>query len=58
MVRSGARRELLYHDTALRKELLTPDSQPQIQMLRFLMKAGADSGEPYSNAEGANAAWC
>ncbi len=52
VVRSGARRELLYHDTALRKELLTPDSQPQIQMLRFLMKAGADSGEPYSNAEG------
>lgn len=52
VVRAGARRELSYHDAALRKEILTPDSQPQIQMLRFLMKPGADSGEPYSNAEG------
>lgn len=34
------------------KELLTPDTQPQIQMLRFVMEPGADSGEPYSNAEG------
>lgn len=52
VVRAGARRELSYHDAVLRKEILTPDSQPQIQMLRFLMKPGADSGEPYSNAEG------
>ncbi len=52
VVRAGARRELSYHDGALRKEILTPDSQPQIQMLRFLMEPGADSGEPYCNAEG------
>ncbi|MDR0810052.1 MAG: helix-turn-helix domain-containing protein [Gemmobacter sp.] len=52
VVRTGARRELSYHDGALRKEILTPDSQPQIQMLRFLMEPGADSGEPYSNTEG------
>lgn len=52
VVRAGARRELTYDDGALRKEILTPDTQPQIQMLRFLMEPGADSGEPYSNAEG------
>lgn len=52
VVRAGARRELSYHDGVLRKEILTPDRQPQIQMLRFLMEPGADSGEPYSNSEG------
>ncbi|NKW10792.1 cupin domain-containing protein [Ochrobactrum tritici] len=43
---------MTYNDGALIKELLTPDTQPQIQMLRFLMEPGADSGEPYSNADG------
>lgn len=52
VVRAGTRRELSYLDGALRKEILTPDRQPQIQMLRFLMEPGADSGEPYSNTEG------
>lgn len=52
VVRAETRRELSYRDGALRKEILTPDSQPQIQMLRFLMEPGADSGEPYCNAEG------
>lgn len=52
VVRQNARRELCYDDGALRKEILTPDTQPQIQMLRFIMEPGADSGEPYSNSEG------
>lgn len=52
VVRENARRELSYDDGSLRKQLLTPDTQPQIQMLRFLMRPGADSGEPYSNTEG------
>lgn len=52
VVRASARRELSYDDGSLRKQLLTPDTQPQIQMLRFLMQPGADSGEPYSNTEG------
>lgn len=52
VVRQGNRRELSYDAGALRKEILTPDTQPQIQMLRFIMEPGADSGEPYSNAEG------
>jgi transcriptional regulator with XRE-family HTH domain len=52
VVRQNARRELCYNDGALRKEILTPDTQPQIQMLRFIMEPGADSGEPYSNSEG------
>ncbi|MFT4148880.1 MAG: helix-turn-helix domain-containing protein [Paracoccaceae bacterium] len=52
VVRGTARRELSYQDGILRKEILTPDNQPQIQMLRFLMEPGADSGEPYSNTEG------
>ncbi len=52
VVRQGNRRELSYDAGALRKEILTPDTQPHIQMLRFIMEPGADSGEPYSNAEG------
>lgn len=52
VVRFAARRELSYDNGALRKEILTPDTQPQIQMLRFILEPGADSGEPYSNAEG------
>ena len=51
-MRGQARRELSYDNGSLRKQLLTPDTQPQIQMLRFLMLLGADSGEPYSNTEG------
>lgn len=47
-----ARRSLTYHDGALIKELLTPDTQPKIQMLRFVLKPGASSGEPYSDPEG------
>ncbi|QNQ64454.1 helix-turn-helix transcriptional regulator (plasmid) [Brucella sp. 6810] len=52
VVRQGNRRELSYDAGALRKEILTPDTQPHIQMLRFIMEPGADSGEPYSNVEG------
>lgn len=52
VVRRNNRRELTYDAGALRKEILTPDTQPQIQMLRFIMEPGADSGEAYSNAEG------
>jgi transcriptional regulator with XRE-family HTH domain len=52
VVRSNARRELIYDNGTLKKEILTPDSQPQIQMLRFILESGADSGEPYCNAEG------
>lgn len=52
VVRADARREISYDDGALLKELLTPDTQPSIQMLRFVIQPGTDSGEPYSNAEG------
>lgn len=52
IVPRDARRSLTYHDGALTKELLTPDTQPQIQMLRFVLKPGANSGEAYNNAEG------
>ncbi|WP_050526884.1 helix-turn-helix domain-containing protein [Pseudorhodobacter aquimaris] len=52
IVRQDSRRELSFDDGKLRKQLLTPDTQPQIQMLRFLMQPGADSGEPYANTEG------
>lgn len=52
IVARSARRSLTYHDGALIKELLTPDTQPKIQMLRFLLKPGASSGEPYSDPEG------
>ncbi|MBV2184349.1 MAG: XRE family transcriptional regulator [Rhizobium sp.] len=52
IVPRDARRLLTYHDGTLIKELLTPDTQPTIQMLRFLLKPGASSGEPYSDAAG------
>lgn len=52
IVQQKNRRSLTYNDGGLIKELLTPDTQPQIQMLRFVMEPGADSGEPYNNAEG------
>lgn len=52
IVQRNCRRFLTYNEGTLIKELLTPDTQPQIQMLRFLMEPGADSGEPYSNIDG------
>ncbi|MHA6688539.1 helix-turn-helix domain-containing protein [Mesorhizobium sp. A556] len=52
IVPRDARRSLTYLDGALTKELLTPDTQPKIQMLRFVINPGASSGEPYCNAEG------
>ncbi|WP_151718427.1 helix-turn-helix domain-containing protein [Gemmobacter serpentinus] len=52
VVRQPARRRLAYSDNGIQKELLTPDSQPHIQMLRFVLQAGADSGDPYSNDAG------
>lgn len=52
IVASGARRSLTYQAGGLTKELLTPDAQPAIQMLRFVLQPGVSSGEPYSNAEG------
>ncbi|WOC16371.1 helix-turn-helix domain-containing protein [Pseudochrobactrum sp. MP213Fo] len=52
IVLRNARRSLTYEDGALVKELLTPDNQQKIQMLRFVIAPGTSSGEPYCNAEG------
>ncbi|KQY12321.1 helix-turn-helix domain-containing protein [Rhizobium sp. Root482] len=52
VVRRPFRRDISYENGAILKEILTPDTQPKIQMLRFVLEPGADSGEPYSNAEG------
>ncbi|AGT11263.1 helix-turn-helix domain-containing protein [Paracoccus aminophilus] len=52
IVRHAARRKLHYSDNGLRKEILTPDTVPQIQMLRFTLDPGADSGEPYRSETG------
>ena len=52
VVRSDARREIAYDESGLFKQILTPDTQPKIQMLRFVMQPGADSGEAYANSEG------
>ena len=46
IVPAGARRSLTYQGGALTKELLTPDTQPTIQMLRFVLQPGVSSGEP------------
>ena len=52
VVRKAARRRLTYTHSGLHKEILTPDTVPQIQMLRFLLEPGADSGEPYRSDAG------
>ncbi|WP_415184832.1 helix-turn-helix domain-containing protein [Phaeovulum sp.] len=52
VVRRSNRRELTYDGGRLRKELLTPDSQPEIQMLRFIMQPGGSCGEPYNSPQG------
>lgn len=52
IVRHDARRTLSYQSGRLSKELLSPDTQPKIQMLRFVIKPGGHSGEPYRNEEG------
>lgn len=52
VVRQPQRRRLAYTDNGIQKELLSPDTQPDIQMLRFVLQPGADSGDPYSNDAG------
>lgn len=52
VVRAGARRSINYDSHKLHKELLTPDTQADIQMLRFVLQPGSDSGEPYKDAPG------
>lgn len=52
VVRQADRRKLHYTENGLRKEILTPDTVPQIQMLRFRLQPGAHSGEPYNSSEG------
>lgn len=52
IVRKKSRREILYQDGAILKQILSPDTVPKIQMLRFVLQPGANSGEPYSNSEG------
>lgn len=52
IVPHNGRRSLSYEDGGLVKELLTPDNQQKIQMLRFVITPGTNSGEPYCNAEG------
>lgn len=56
IVRADERRSLSYQSGRLFKELLSPDTQPTIQMLRFVLKPGAHSGEPYRNEEGGKCA--
>ncbi|QPA29858.1 cupin domain-containing protein (plasmid) [Brucella anthropi] len=52
VVRHSKRRKLYYENGTFLKEIMTPDSQREIQMLRFVMQPGASSGEPYHNSEG------
>lgn len=52
VVRSANRRRLQYTNNGIRKEILTPDTTPEIQMLRFTLFPGADSGESYRNDTG------
>ncbi|MDD2869731.1 cupin domain-containing protein [Neomegalonema sp.] len=52
VVRQADRRRLNYAENGVEKEILTPDAQADVQMLRFVMRAGADSGEPYGDGIG------
>lgn len=50
VVRSDRRKKLLYPDTHIVNELLTPDLQGSIQMMWVVMPPGTDSGsEPFSH---------
>lgn len=52
VVRKAERRSLSYANSGLHKELLTPDSQAHLQMFRFVMQPGINSGDAYNNAPG------
>ena len=48
VVRAGRRKKLIYPDTHIVNELLTPDLQGSIQMMWIVMPPGTDSGdEPF-----------
>mgnify|MGYP001103874594 CR=1 FL=1 len=50
IVRSNMRKKLLYPDTNIINELLTPDLQGSIQMMWIVMPPGTDSGkQPFSH---------
>lgn len=52
IVRQGARRRLVQAESGLQHELLTPDSQPHIQMLRSVLQPGSESLPIYETATG------
>ncbi|GGC46141.1 helix-turn-helix domain-containing protein [Chelatococcus reniformis] len=52
VVRASARRTLDLGPKGMRKELLSPDAVPGIQMIRIVIRPGGASGEPYNNPAG------
>jgi transcriptional regulator with XRE-family HTH domain len=54
VIRASARRVMNLGPKGMTKELLSPDSVPEIQMLRIVVQPGGSSGEqPYNSASGA-----
>lgn len=54
VVRRGERRILDLSSRGMTKEMLTPDSCRQVQMMRIVIRAGGTTGEtPYNHSEGA-----
>ncbi|MBV8472444.1 MAG: helix-turn-helix transcriptional regulator [Hyphomicrobiales bacterium] len=54
VVRAGSRRLMDLGPKGMRKELLSPDTVPGIQMIRILIQPGGSTGDqPYNNESGA-----
>lgn len=54
VLRAGSRRRLDFGPLGMAKELMSPDSVPEIQIMKIIIQPGGSSGQaPYNNPEGA-----
>lgn len=54
VLRANARRRLDFGPLGMAKELMSPDSVPEIQIMKIIIQPGGSSGPtPYNNPEGA-----
>jgi len=53
VVRASARRVMDLGPKGMRKELMSPDAVPGVQMIRIVIRPGGSSGDPYNNESGA-----
>ncbi|WP_147181722.1 MULTISPECIES: helix-turn-helix domain-containing protein [Alphaproteobacteria] len=54
IVRKAKRRHIVFQKNGMEKDMLTPDSMPQIQMMRLVLSPDGTTGDmPYNEKEGA-----